>query len=44
VEPLVDGSKDAAVLLLLSPGVYTAHIRSSDGTLGMALLEMYFVD
>jgi hypothetical protein len=42
--PLVDGSKDAAVLLFLSPGIYTAHIRSSDGALGVALLEMYFVD
>jgi hypothetical protein len=42
--PLVDGSKDAAILLLLTPGIYTAHIRSSDGALGVALLEMYFVD
>jgi len=42
--PLVDGSKDAAVLLLLAPGVYTAHIRSSDGTLGVALLELFFLD
>ncbi|MBL4574869.1 MAG: hypothetical protein JKY51_02065, partial [Opitutaceae bacterium] len=37
-------SKDAAILLTLEPGVYTAHIRSSDGTLGVALIEMYFLD
>ncbi len=39
-----EGSKDAAILLTLPPGVYTAHIRSSDGTLGVGLLEMYFLD
>jgi hypothetical protein len=42
--PLVDGSKDAAILLNLPPGVYTAHIRSSDGALGVGLLELYFLD
>ncbi len=42
--PLVDGSKDAAILLTLQPGVYTAHIRSSDGTLGVGLLELFFLD
>ncbi len=38
------GSKDAAILLTLPPGIYTAHIRSSDSSLGVALLEMYFLD
>ncbi len=40
---LANGSKDAAILLELSPGVYTAHIRSSDGTIGVALLEVFFL-
>ncbi len=37
------GSKDAAILMELDPGVYTAHIRSSDGKLGVALLEVYIL-
>ncbi len=39
-----NGSKDAAILLTLPPGIYTAHIRSSDGALGVGLLELYFLD
>lgn len=43
--PALDtGAKDAAILLDLSPGAYTAHIRSTDGTLGVALLELFFLD
>ncbi len=38
------GSKDAAILVTLPPGVYTAHIRSSNITVGVALLELYFLD
>ncbi len=41
---LADGSKDAAILLTLLSGIYTAHIRSSDGNLGVGLLELYFLD
>ena len=43
--PLLEaGSKDAAILMELSPGAYTAHIRSSDGSLGVALLEVFFLE
>ncbi|HWA11149.1 MAG TPA: immunoglobulin domain-containing protein [Opitutaceae bacterium] len=37
------GSKDAAVLVTLGPGVYTAQVRSSDNSTGIALLEVYEV-
>lgn len=42
-QSLAADSKDAAILIELSPGAYTAHIRSSDGTLGVALLEVFFL-
>ncbi len=42
-QQLEEGSKDAAILMELAPGAYTAHIRSSDGTLGVALLEVFFL-
>jgi len=32
------------VLMELLPGAYTAHIRSADGSLGVALLEVFFLD
>ncbi len=38
---LPDGSKDAAMLVTLEPGVYTAVISSVDGSSGVALAEMY---
>jgi hypothetical protein len=41
--PLAAGSKDAAILLELAPGAYTAHIRSSDQDQGVALLEAFFL-
>lgn len=37
-------AKDAALLLRLSPGTYSANIESVDGTFGSALLEAYEVD
>ena len=37
------GSKDAAVLLTLSPGSYTAHIKGKGTSIGVALLEVYFL-
>ena len=40
---LENGSNDAALLMELPPGAYTAHIRSSDGSLGVALLEVFFL-
>lgn len=39
--PLTRSSKDAALLVELPPGVYTAHLSSADGTGGTALLEIY---
>ncbi|MBP7142190.1 MAG: peptidylprolyl isomerase [Opitutaceae bacterium] len=34
-------SKDAALLIALEPGSYTAHVRCSDGGTGTVLLEVY---
>jgi hypothetical protein len=36
-------SKDAAILLTLPPGAYTAQIRGKGEALGVALLEVYFL-
>lgn len=38
---LPNGSKDAAIVVELPPGLYTAHVRSSDGSPGVALVEVY---
>lgn len=37
------GSKDAAVLLELEPGLYTAHAKGKDGATGIGLIEVYEV-
>lgn len=37
------GSKDAAILVSLAPGVYSAHVRGVGDTTGVALIEMYEV-
>jgi hypothetical protein len=34
-------STDAAVLVTLAPGAYTAEVSGANGTTGVALLEMY---
>ncbi|TVR54634.1 MAG: hypothetical protein EA425_01485 [Puniceicoccaceae bacterium] len=39
--PLPAGSRDAAVVIILEPGVYTAHLRSADGGSGIGLIEVY---
>ena len=39
--PLTAGSKDAALILNLAPGYYTAHVESADGSSGIALVEIY---
>jgi len=39
--PLADGSRDAALLLQLDPGVYTAQITAAAGGAGISLLEIY---
>lgn len=38
------GSNDAAVLLLLPPGAYSAEVASASGGTGTALLEVYAAD
>jgi hypothetical protein len=35
------GSKDAALVAVLAPGVYTAHVSSGSGIPGIALVEVY---
>lgn len=39
--PLDAGSKDAALLMTLEPGAYTATVRSANGAGGTVLLEIY---
>ncbi len=39
--PLVSGSRDAAIVPVLPPGSYTAHVTSEDGRAGVALVEVY---
>ena len=38
---LGDGSKDAAMLIWLPPGAYTAKVSGADGGTGVALIEVY---
>jgi hypothetical protein len=40
---LEEGSRDAALLLWLEPGVYTAEVRSADETAGLVLVEVYAI-
>jgi hypothetical protein len=41
---LTNGSKDAALILTLAPGAYTAQVSGADGTSpGVALIEVYEV-
>ena len=39
--PFASGSRDAAIVLVLPPGPYSAHLRSGDATGGVALFEAY---
>ncbi len=36
-----DGSKDSALLVTLSPGLYTAQVSGASGDTGVALIEVY---
>ncbi|WP_414662784.1 hypothetical protein [Horticoccus sp. 23ND18S-11] len=40
---LPSGSRDAALVIELPPGAYTAHVASADSTSGEALVEIYIV-
>ncbi len=37
----VPGSQDAAVIVNLHPGAYTARVSGAGGTTGVALVEVY---
>jgi PKD repeat protein len=39
--PLASTAKDAALMVELPPGAYTALVRGADGTTGTALVEVY---
>ncbi len=41
--PLPAGSKDAALLVELPPGIYTAHVHPETGAGGVVILEVYSV-
>jgi len=41
--PLATGSRDAALVATLSPGVYTAQVSGLNNTSGIAILEVYDV-
>jgi sugar lactone lactonase YvrE len=41
---LASGSADAALLVTLSPGIYTAVVSGNAGSTGIALVEVYEVD
>jgi hypothetical protein len=41
--PLAAGSQDAALLVNLPPGLYSAQVGSVDGSTGTALVEVYEV-
>jgi len=40
---LGDGSRDAAILIVLHPGAYTAELKGVGGTKGIGLIEAYEV-
>ncbi len=42
--PLAAGSRDTALRLTLSPGVYTAHVSAANNANGVALAEVYEMD
>lgn len=41
--PLTAGSRDAALLRTLPPGVYTVHVNGVGGSSGISLVEIYHV-
>ncbi len=42
--PLTNGSRDAAMLLMLAPGGYTVQLTGVSNTTGLGLVEVYDVD
>ncbi len=41
---LANGSKDAAIVMTLAPGLYTVHVAGVNNTTGVALVEIYEVE
>jgi hypothetical protein len=41
---LANGSKDAAILVTLQPGAYTAVVSGVNDTTGIALAEVYEIE
>lgn len=41
--PFSEGSRDAALVVSLPPGLYSVHVRGASGSTGVALLEAYDV-
>ena len=41
--PLLPGSRDAALLVTLAPGNYTAEVKGTPGAAGLTLVEVYEV-
>ncbi len=39
--PLAGDSADAALVVILAPGIYTAHVRGANDTTGVGLVEIY---
>jgi hypothetical protein len=39
--PLANGSRDAAIILTLAPGLYTAVVEGKAGATGIAMVEIY---
>lgn len=39
--PFADGSRDAAMVIDLAPGVYSLRVNGSENTTGLVLLELY---
>lgn len=42
--PLANGSKDAAMIIMLAPGAYTVQLSGVNNTTGVGIVEVYDVD
>ena len=42
--PFANGSRDAAILVMLPPGAYTAQLSGVSGGTGVGIVEVYDVD
>ncbi len=42
--PLAPGAGDAALVMYLAPGIYTAHLSGVGGATGTALVEVYLLE